>query len=89
MISSLNSLIFFFIPLRPQYRKSGIFYHIHIFFSPLRKSVDLKIANQKTTDDLTKVKGELATKDEQLETNKVQIEKLKSKNEDYEQEITR
>ena len=54
------------------------------------------IANQKTTDDLTKVKGELVTRDKQLETNKVQIEKLtqlgrtlKSKNEDYEQEITR
>ena len=54
------------------------------------------IANQKTTDDLTKVKGELIMKDKQLENNKMQIEKLKqlgrtlkSKNEDYGQEITR
>ena len=35
------------------------------------------MANQKTTKDLTKVKGELVTKDKQLEANKVQIEKLK------------
>ena len=45
---------------------------------------------------MTKVKGELVTKDKQLETNKVQIDKLKqlgrtlkSKNEGYAQEITR
>ena len=72
------------------------FYHIHILFSIFSKNSDLEIANQKTTDDLTKVKGELILKDMQLEINKVQIEKLKqlgctikSKNEDYAQEITR
>merc|ERR1711920_746009 len=59
------------------------------------KNVELTTANQKSTEDLTKVKGELVTKDKQLETNKVQIDKLKqlgrtlkSKNEGYAQEIT-
>ena len=47
-------------------------------------------------EELTKVKGDFATKDKQIETNKVQIDKLKqlgrtlkSKNEGYAQEITR
>ena len=94
-ISSLISLIFFLF----HYARSLWsleFYHIHILFSTFSKNSDLTIANQKTTDDLTKVKGELIRKDKQLETNKVQIEKLKqlectlkSKNEGYEQEITK
>ena len=47
------------------------------------------IANQKTTDDLTEVKGELVMRDQQLEKLKQLGRTLKSKNEDYAQEITR
>ena len=82
--------------LAPAVKEIWNFFIFIYFFPPLRKNVDLTIANQKTTDDLTKVKGELVTKDKQLETNKVQIDKLKqlgrtlkSKNEGYAQEITR
>ena len=89
-MSSLISLIFF---LFHYARSLWSLEFYHILFSTFSKNSDLTIANQKTTDDLTKVKGELVTKDKQLETNKVQIEKLertlKSKNEDYEQEIAR
>ena len=70
--------------------------YIYLFVSTFSKNVELTTANQKSTEDLTKVKGELVTKDKQLETNKVQIDKLKqlgrtlkSKNEGYAQEITR
>ena len=91
LISSIFFLLFYAHGLRNQQ-----FYHIHIFVSTFSKNVELTTANQKSTEDLTKVRGELVTKDKQLETNKVQIDKLKqlgrtlkSKNEGYAQEITR
>ena len=60
------------------------------------KHVELTTANQKTTEELTKIKGELVTKDKQLETTKTQTDKLKqlgrtlkSKNEQLNQEVNR
>ena len=60
------------------------------------KNVELINANQKATEELTKIKGELVTKDKQLETIKTQSDKLKrlgctlkSKNEQLNQEVNR
>ena len=66
------------------------------FFFTYSKHVELTTANQTTTEELTKTKGELATRDKQLETTKTQTDKLKqlgrtlkSKNEQLNQEVNR
>ena len=79
-----------YLPFLPSFLLIKIFSYTH------SKHVELTTANQKTTEELTKIKGELVTKDKQLETTKTQTDKLKqlgrtlkSKNEQLNQELNR
>ena len=79
-----------YLPFLPSFLLIKIFSYTH------SKHVELTTANQKTTEELTKIKGELVTKDKQLEITKIQTDKLKqlgrtlkSKNDQLNQELNR